>query len=457
MNSKIKFYFAVFIARCAMFALKLTKRNGTHFPGVLILKFCPDFLSFIAMPPKCVAITGTNGKTTTTNFVYDMMAQTNIKIAHNTLGSNIQEGIFVTFLKSTNFWGTRSKVDLMILEVDERVSPKIYAYLKPNWLIVTNLFRDSYRRNAHVEFIVDILNQTIPSTTKLIVNTDDVISSYLCPDNDRIGFSVARLEQEPEVRDSLIKDIVYCPVCDNKLTFGFNRYHHLGQVYCLNCHFQNLKPQVTVIKVDTLVHIQVDDMVYLFPKPGNNITDYYNMVAALTFMLEYGLDMKQLQTYFANLKVVKTRFVEVPHKGKNIILMMAKDQNPVAVSRVFDYIRRQNTRTCAVIFINENSEHHTGSENVAYYFDADFEYLNQAHIIQVIGGGHRIIDLRVRCLMAGIQDNRFRASKNELRTAELVDLHEVQDVYVLYGTKTEAEAIAIRARLIQRIEQEVKA
>lgn len=457
MSSKIKFFMAVFIARCAMLALKLLKRNGTHFPGVLILKYSPDFLAHIAMPPKCVAITGTNGKTTTTNFVYDLMAQTNIKIAHNTLGSNIQEGIFVTFLKSTNFWGTKSKVDLMILEVDERVSPKIYPYLKPDWLIITNLFRDSYRRNAHVEFIADILNQTIPSSTKLIVNTDDVISSYLCPDNERVGFSVARLENEPEVRDSLIKDIVYCPVCDTKLTYGFNRYHHLGQVYCSKCHFQNQKPHITVIKVDEFVHVQVDDLVYLFPKPGNNITDYYNMVAALTFMHEYGLDMPTLQAYFAHLKVVHTRYVEAPHKGKNIILMMAKDQNPVAVSRVFDYIRRQNTRKCAVIFINENSEHHTGSENTAYYFDADFEYLHQAHVLQVIGGGHRFMDLRVRCLLAGIEDAKYKASKDEVRTAELVNLQQVDDVYVLYGTKTEAEAIAIRTRLLQRIEREIKA
>ena len=455
-KTKCRFLTALVLARCSIVALKLLKRNGTHYPGYIALKFCPEFLSHLKPAPKVIAITGTNGKTTTSNLILDVLKQTNLKIAHNSLGSNIQEGIITTLLKSTSFFGTKSLVDLLILEVDERVSPKIYPNIQPDWLVITNLFRDSYRRNAHAEFISDILEASIPNKTKLIVNADDVISSYLCPNLDRYTFGIARLEGEEEVRDSLIKDVVYCPKCDHKLTYAFNRYHHMGHVYCPKCGFTNLETDLQIIKVDDHVHVLKEDRVYLFPKIGDNITDLYNTIAAIALCVDFGLSMETIQVYFSSLKVVNSRFDVSSCKGKNIIVMMAKDQNPIAVSRVFDYIRKQNTRKTAVIFINENSEHHTGSENNAWYYDADFEYLNQAHITQIIPGGHRVLDFKVRCLLADIPESKLFLSSTELRTAEHVQWAKVDDVYICFGTKTEAEALAIKARLLERIEKEIR-
>lgn len=455
-KTNCRFLTALIAARASMVALKLLKRNGTHYPGYLALKFCPDFLSHLNPPKQVIAITGTNGKTTTSNLILDVLKQTPLKIAHNSLGSNIQEGIITTLLRSTQFLGKKSKVDLLILEVDERVSPKIYPYIQPDWLVITNLFRDSYRRNAHAEFISDILEASIPKKTKLIVNADDVISSFLCPHNDRFSFGIARLEGEDEVRDSLIKDVVYCPNCDQKLTYAFNRYHHMGHVYCSNCGFTNHETDVNVIKVDEHVHIHYGERVYLFPKIGENITDWYNTVAAIALCVDFGLSMETIQTYFKSIELVRSRFDVTSYKDKRVIVMMAKDQNPIAVSRVFDYIRRQNNRKTAVIFINENSEHHTGSENNAWYYDTDFEYLNQKHITQIIPGGHRSLDFKVRCLLADIPESKVYTSSNEVRTSELVQWNQVEDVYICYGTKTEAEALTIKARLLDRIEREVR-
>ncbi len=449
------FLIALLAARLSIFGLKILKRNGTHYPGYIALKFCPDFLSYLAQPKKLIAITGTNGKTTTSNLILDVYKQTDLKIAHNSLGSNIQEGIITTLLKGSNFFGNKAKADLFILEVDERVSPKIYPYIKPDYLCITNLFRDSYRRNASVEFIADILDQSIPKETKLIVNSDDAISSYLCHDNERFVFSMEAQKDEFQIKDSLIKDLVYCPKCDHKLTYTFNRYHHIGKVICPVCNFTNLNPDLSIIKIDEEVHIKYGERVYLFPKVGENITDFYNMVAAIATCVYSGLSIEEVQKSFSQLKVVQSRFNISNLKGKQIIVMMSKDQNPVAASRVFDYIRRQNTRQTAVIFINENSDHHTGSENNAWYYDADFEYLNQTHIKQVIVGGWRILDAKVRLLLAGIDESSIVLAHDEISTHKFVDFTKVDDVYILYGTKTEPEALKIKDLLLDRIQKEM--
>ena len=78
-----------------------------------------------------------------------------------------------------------------VLEIDERMTTKIFPYVQPDILVCTNLFRDSYKRNAHSEFISGILNQTIPAKSKLVLNGEDLVSNHLAPANDRGYFGIA--------------------------------------------------------------------------------------------------------------------------------------------------------------------------------------------------------------------------------------------------------------------------
>lgn len=65
----LKFYIAIFIAKCASFTLKLLKRNATYMPGKIALQLCPDFLGMLEKPETIIGVTGTNGKTTVCNMI----------------------------------------------------------------------------------------------------------------------------------------------------------------------------------------------------------------------------------------------------------------------------------------------------------------------------------------------------------------------------------------------------
>jgi len=450
----IRYTIALWSAKLAIFTLKTLGRNGTHFPGGLAMKICPDFLRYIPKPKKLVAITGTNGKTTVTNLISDVLIKANYKISNNAMGSNIQEGIITTMVNATSIFGSKSIVDFVVLEVDERISPKIYPYIKPDTLILTNLFRDSYRRNAHVEFISDILEKTIPSETQLIVNADDPLSSFICDENKRISYSLDKIENEIEIKDSRIKDLVNCPKCNHTLVYDFNRYHHIGKVHCPHCDFKSIDADIKSyldIKTNELV-IRLNDRIVRFNAIGDNTTDHYNLLSCITFLNSIGLDLDQIKDELNKLEIVKSRFDVVKVQDKQIVIMMTKDQNPVATSRVFDYIRKQSQLKIAVILINENTEHHTLSENNAWYYDTDFEYLNQDYIKQIIGGGQRVLDLKIRVMLAGIDESKYTYAWEELDTSECVDFNKVDTVFILNGTKNIPEAKVIRQRLINRIE-----
>ena len=68
------------MAKLSIPALKVTKHNGTDFPGFLALKICPDFIKYIDRPEKVITVTGTDGKTTVTNLCFDIVSQTGKKV-----------------------------------------------------------------------------------------------------------------------------------------------------------------------------------------------------------------------------------------------------------------------------------------------------------------------------------------------------------------------------------------
>ena len=442
--------------RVSIFILKATGHQATHVPGRVALAICPKFLKYIDKPKKLIAITGTNGKTTVSNMIGDYFVMNNIPFAHNSLGSNIQEGIIVAVLQASTFFG-KNKVPNMVLEVDERVSLKIYPFLKPDVLIVTNLFRDSYKRNAHVEFIKRILEECIPLETTLVLNADDILSSTLMPHNKRLYFGISPLKGEAEKQDCLIHDSKHCPYCDYPLTYTFTRYHHIGQAYCNVCGFKNAHADVLVQKVNKNTEQAIGvykNKAFKFDFKETSLMDLYNRLAMLTGLLALDFDIHSIIKTLNTIKTVNTRYNETIVNGKKIVLMLAKDQNPIACSRVFDTISQEKNERLGILLINENHENHRASENMAWYYDADFERLNKDHIKQVIEGGYRYKDFIVRAKLASIEPYKIDGAINEFLAAEKLDFTKIDTAYVLYGTKNMKEANQVRDRLIQKASKE---
>ena len=142
--SKIRFYAAMLVAKTMRMGLKLLGRNASYLPGKAAVMICKDFMGYLRLPKTVICVTGTNGKTTVSNLLTNILRECGYSVTNNSLGSNVQAGVATALLEDSDFLG-RARKDIAVLEVDERSSLLVYPYVKPTYLLCNNIMRDSVK------------------------------------------------------------------------------------------------------------------------------------------------------------------------------------------------------------------------------------------------------------------------------------------------------------------------
>ena len=293
----IRFYFALWAAKGATWLLRRLGRQASYFGGKLAIRLCPDFLGRIGRPATVVGVTGTNGKTTVNNLVSDALTALGADVLSNRFGSNIDAGIASALLAGAN-WRGKTKRSIAVLELDERSARRIYPYLQPDLLLCTNLFRDSMRRNAHSEYICDLLGGALPARTRLLLNADDPVSAFLAPQcSQRVYFGIDPQPWEPPARDNIVQDGRLCPRCGALLERTFRRYNHIGRVRCPACGLCSPEADYRAVAVDpAALRMTVrcpGEPEAEYPLAGDAMYNVYNSLAALALLRELGYSAQQ--------------------------------------------------------------------------------------------------------------------------------------------------------------------
>ena len=433
MKKPIRFYISVLGAKAIIKAMRLLHRNATNLPGEIMLIFYPDLLKHFDMPENVIVVTGTNGKTTVSNMINNILTSNGVDTINNSFGGNVDTGIASLFLDNCTLKG-KFKKDTIVLEMDERSAARVLPNVKPDWLVCTNLQRDSLKRNAHTEFIFNVLNKYIPKKTKMILNGDDLISNRLAEKNNRTHFGIAPLDGENPTLDNIICDIVNCPKCGNRLEFSFRHYNHIGRAKCKKCGFGSPKTDFEVVRTENgeavIIHGGKEER---YKMPNNRITDLYNLAAAVTFARSCGLSYEQVKKSMSAVKVVKSRYDSFTAAGgKQVIVSLAKGQNPVACSGVCDFVRKEKGDKAVIMILEDLYDAKRTSENIAWIYETDFEFLKGDDVKQIIVGGKRADDYMVRLLIAGVDKSKIFCCRNETDTVKYLKPELVEKIIIMY-------------------------
>lgn len=120
----LRFFFALFCGKITIKLLTLMKKNATNFPGSVMLSLCPDFLKYLEKPEKIIAVTGTNGKTTVSNMLLDILTDNGYDCTNNNFGGNVDTGITTALVKDSTLTG-KARKKFCTLEIDERSALRI--------------------------------------------------------------------------------------------------------------------------------------------------------------------------------------------------------------------------------------------------------------------------------------------------------------------------------------------
>lgn len=450
------FYLVLFIAKLARFMLLKLGRNATNLPGELAIWLCKSFIGRMPKPKKVICITGTNGKTTVCNLVEDVLEKTGADFYCNRNGSNVYSGV-ASLLIANSDWRGRPKKDLAVFELDERSSNLILPYMRPDLMLCTNIFRDSYKRNAHPEFIFDFLNRYIPDGVPLILNADDMMCSGLKPQNPRACFSIAKQPGDAVSCENIVQDVPACPRCGGELQWDFRRYHHIGRAVCGDCGYASPKADYTVTQLrETDMTVDIRGERYTFPLANNSYINVYNSLAAIALLCELGIEPENIARALGSVGISATRYMEEEVEGRRVILHLAKGQNPVACSRAFQNIRDYPGKKAAILFLDDFFDAQHTVENISWLYDADFEFLAHESVVQLIVAGARHWDVYLRLLLAGVPAERIDHMPDTKGAPGALKTGEPDAVFILYDVYTIKLAEETRRLVEERLGKEAE-
>lgn len=398
---RIRFLIAVVIGKISAVLLQKLFKRGTNTPGIIMLKICPDSLSYFQMPETTICVTGTNGKTSTSNLLTHIIRNSGKTVVNNSKGSNMASGLASALVTQCTLNG-RVTADVAVLEVDERSSQYIYTKFVPDYILCTNLFRDSIMRNGHSGFIFDKINDYLNEKTTLILNGNDGISGLLGEDKcKRVFFSVEKTSKSTDECVDTVCDLIACPKCSHILDYEFYHYNHIGVPVCKSCGFKMPESTYKATDVDfengTFVFRESENSKITLPFPKGNFFNVFNITGACAVCRLMNIDMEIIGKSIVDLSSKTGRFDESCYGGVNVTSMLSKNQNPISCSQSLKYLDSSEKDKDVVLLITDSNDKIHGHEDISWLYDTDFEPLKNEHIKRVYIGGSRCYDL-AQCL-----------------------------------------------------------
>jgi UDP-N-acetylmuramyl tripeptide synthase len=149
--------------------------GGSALPGLFVEKIDPDFIkrTLAELPRGVVVVSGTNGKTTTTKMVVELLQSQGMKVFTNRTGSNFTRGVAAALLGEVDNKGVLD-ADIAVLELDEAHAVHFVKVIAPRYSLLLNVMRDQLDRFGEIDTTAKLLAQIAAKTTDTVVlNRED--------------------------------------------------------------------------------------------------------------------------------------------------------------------------------------------------------------------------------------------------------------------------------------------
>ena len=422
-------FLAILVCKLGRAVGKLVGK-GSSLPGKYALKICPDILRRVQLPVHIIAVTGSNGKTSTVEMIAAILRAGGKTVVYNEEGSNQIEGVTTTVLTNATLTG-RVKADVLLIESDERYAAHSFRYFHPTEFVITNLYRDQLTRNGHPEWVYDAILPAIHPDTKLILNADDPLSSCFAQNHGKVKwFGLDKCAISTDAPTGVYHDGAYCPVCHAPMVYDYVHYNHIGAYRCTRCGHAKPATDYTVTAADLDQGRLTIDGAVTIQLAFRSIYNVYNILAAYAACREVGIAADTAAGVINNYILKNGRmqkFTLGAHKG---VLLTSKHENSIAYDTNLRYVAASKEPCTVVIIVDAVSRKYFTSET-SWLWDIDFDLLNAPQVERVILSGRYCNDLALRFSFTGIPREKILVQPDIAAAAQTLKEDGGEQVYVV--------------------------
>lgn len=426
---KLRAIIAIIICKLLRAFSRLVHRGGTAMPGRIALKLCPELLSIVSQGVKTLAITGTNGKTTSSRMVEQAFLEQGKSYFSNRSGANLISGITTEFVMNSSLAG-RCRKEYAVIECDEAAARRVFPQLRPQVVVVTNLFRDQLDRYGEVTHTLGNIRtalEAIPQAT-LCLNADCSLTSSLALDlpNPVVYFGIEK-GAAPSRPKPEISDATHCIRCKAEYEYDYISYGHLGGFRCPRCGYSRHKADYAVTDIlsqgadssSLIMDIRGEKRTVTVNLPA--MYNIYNAIGAVAAVSEMGLGAQAAISALADFQCGFGRMERFPLGKGGARMMLVK--NPAGCSQVIEFLENVREKFALVVCLNDRSADGT---DISWIWDADFEGLSRlsGYLEKVVVSGDRASDMALRIKYAGIAPEYIRIERSYEKLVEWIERQE---------------------------------
>ena len=425
----MKKFLTILITKLLRFAGKLIGR-GSSKPGQVALKLCPDILSRMKLPKYIIAVTGSNGKTSTVEMIAHILTQNGLTVAWNKEGSNQIEGVTTLVLGSATLGG-KVKADILLIESDERFARYTFKYIRPTHYVITNLYRDQLTRNGHPEWVYDALADSITDGTQLILNADDpLVSAFGQGREDVIWFGADKLSTDTDELVSVYNDGAYCPVCKAPMLYSTHHYNHIGHYRCTACGYHRHDTQYTITSVDMDKGEMTIDGTHTITLALKSLYNIYNILSAYTVASIVGVDGAKIAADMNHYVLKNGRVITFSLGSRRGTMLTSKHENSISYDQSIR-VAAAYKEGCDVLIIVDAVSRKYFTSDVSWLYAIDFEMLGSDNIHQIVLAGKYVNDLAVRFSYTDIPNERIKLFESIDEAADYLNSDRSEYIYVI--------------------------
>ena len=409
----IRFAAAQAVSSISTWGLKhVFRRPAANFPGKIALYVDPRLLANLRgkLTRGSIMVVGTNGKTTVTNLLADVLEGSGVRVVCNRTGANLDSGVSTALLHA-------KEADWGVFESDELWLKKMTPQLKPTYVLLLNLFRDQLDRCGEIDRIQDSIVEALSASpeTILVFNADDPLCATIAkraselPGRERTRQIAFGVSESMGLAQNTVSDATMCQLCSSMFEYDFRQYGQLGAWHCPTCGFSRPSLDFAAQNVELDERELSFDIARLQPNAGESAPArpiraafsgaymVYNLLAVGVAADLVGCGNDAIQAAIESFDPKNGRLQRYSVEGRSILLNLAK--NPTGFNQNLKIIEKDASPKAVAFFINDKE---ADGHDISWLWDIDFEELSRQEGCVVFAGGIRGNDMQVRLKYAGI-------------------------------------------------------